>query len=160
MENKRNHNGANQYTSDPREQTCWDNYIKTLTAGGKGNAMQSALKAGYSKGEAKNVRLREWFKERLSRLRRKDMLSKSERNLDEILDLKVKEGKRINPQLLNIKKDVSITIAKTLGKDKGYTERQELTGKDGERIIPIYNGQSNVSKYISNKKDIPTQEEN
>ena len=141
---KSNPNGANGSTSDPREQSCWDFYVESLTGEDKGNARQSALKAGYSVSEAKNVTLRGWFKARLDRLRRRDMLSDSERNLKELLNLKTTSlqtvaGKAIrqpDSRLLSIKKDVSVTIAKTLGKEY-YTERQELTGKDGEKLFEI-----------------------
>ena len=128
---KTNPFGANGATSDPREQICWDNYIKSL-AGGKGNAYQSALDARYSEDHARNITLQGWFKERLSKLKRRDMLSKAERNLDKVLDTKYEdaEGKLI-PDVMRIVVDVSKNIASTLGKDEGYSTRTEQTGKDG-----------------------------
>lgn len=46
---KTNPNGANQYLIDPRQKKCWDLYVnpKSETFG---NALQSALKAGYTEG--------------------------------------------------------------------------------------------------------------
>ena len=73
-----NPNGANGTQSDPREETCWNIYIENLTKG-KENASFAAKKAGYSDEHARNITLQGWFKERLSKLRRKEMLSKARR---------------------------------------------------------------------------------
>ena len=127
-----NPNGANGTQSDPREETCWSIYVENL-AKGKDNAYESAIKAGYSESSAKNITMRDWFKERLGKLRRKDMLSKAERNLDKVLDLDEYQDDKINPALLKIKTDVSTTIVKSLGKDN-YSDRHEVTGKDGEGL--------------------------
>lgn len=129
-----NPNGANGTTSDPREQICWDFYVESILSQSE-NAYESAIKAGYSESNAKNITMREWFKERLGKLRRKDMLSKAERNLDKVLDLETEDNEgKTNPQLLKIKTDVSVTIAKTLGKEN-YSDRTEVTGKDGQAIL-------------------------
>lgn len=134
MADNPNPNGANGFTSDPREQKCWDFYLKGIIAGIE-NAYQSAIDAGYSEDSARNITMRDWFKERLGRLRRKDMLSKAERNLDKTLDLNTtnEQGKE-DSALLKIKVDVSKTIVTTLGKDVGYATRQETTGKDGGAV--------------------------
>lgn len=132
--NKPNPNGANGTTSDPREQKMWDIYTTKL-ANGIENAYEAAREAGYEESTAKQITVRSWFLERKSKLRRKDMLSKAERNLDKTLDLVTvnKEGLE-DPQLLKIKIDVSKTIVTTLGKNDGYTTREELTGKDGKDL--------------------------
>lgn len=129
-----NPNGANGTTSDPREQICWDIYVTNISKGLE-NAYKAAVEAGYSKDHAENITLQGWFKERKAKLKRKDMLSKSEKVLDETLDMPTldKEG-NTDPQLLKIKVDVAKTIATTLGKEEGYSTRQEMTGKDGEDI--------------------------
>jgi len=131
-----NPNGANGTTSDPREQIMWDIYVANLSKG-IDNAYAAAIEAKYSEDSARNVTMREWFKERLGKLKRKEMLSKAERNLDKTLDLVTlnKEGLE-DPQLLKIKVDVSKTIVSTLGKDEGYSTRSEVTGKDGKDLIP------------------------
>lgn len=134
--NSTNINGANGTTGDPREQVCWDFYVGSL-AENRENAYESAIKAGYSKDHSRNITLQGWFKERKGKLKRKGMFDKSERNLDKVLDLEVEENGRINPQLLRIKTDVSLTIVKTLGKDEGYSERSEVTGKDGKDLQPL-----------------------
>ena len=128
-----NPHGANGVTSDPREQRCWDIYVAKLT-NGKENATESALEAGYSKDHARNITLQGWFKERLDKLRRRDMLSKAEQVLKKTLDYNA-EDKEGNPKvdLLRVQSDVAKHVTKTLGKE-AYSERQELTGANGENL--------------------------
>ena len=130
---------SNGITSDPREQVMWDIYVTNL---GKGidNAMQSALEAGYEETTAKNITLTGWYKERKNRLKRKDMLSNSEKKLAKTLEYEVESydesGKlTIKTDLLKIQVDVAKTLVTTLGKDEGYSTRQEVTGANGERLI-------------------------
>jgi hypothetical protein len=114
-----------------------------------GNALQSALKAGYSQDYAESLTAQcpEWFSENLGR--RKRMLSKAEIVLEESLDW---EDERL-------KLDSAKFIAKTLGKDEGYSDRTEHTGKDGAsiKVEPIYGG---LSKHNSDQEDIQPQETN
>lgn len=145
-----NPNGANGTQSDPREQICWDFYVKSIQEN-RENAYKSAIDAGYAEDTARNITMNDWFKERLRKLKRKEMFSKAERNLDYVLDMVVEDEGKINPQLLKIKTDVSTTIAKTLGKEEGYSERTELTGKDGEQLQP----QTILVKFID-KNEQPT----
>lgn len=121
---KTNPNGANQYQLDPRQKLCWDFYVnpKSETFG---NAYQSAMKAGYKDGSSKQITTENWF---LEKCRRLNLLNKAERNLDKILDLPLEDK-------ANVVLDASKFIAKTLGKDEGYSDRSELTGKDGERLL-------------------------
>jgi hypothetical protein len=132
--------GSNGSTSDPREQKMWDIYTKGI-AKGIGNAKQAAIDAGYSEDHADNITLQGWFKGRKDKLRRRDMLSKAERNLEKVLDMDTIQEDKENPQLLRIKTDVSTTIAKTLGK-KVYSERTELTGQDGEPLNTLTDEQA------------------
>lgn len=127
-----NPNGANGTTSDPREQKMWDIYITNIAKGVE-NAYKAAVEAGYSKDHAENITIQGWFKERKAKLRRKDMLSKAERNLDKVLDFEMMtdEGK-VNTQVASLVIGVSTTVASTLGKEEGYSTRQEMTGKDGK----------------------------
>lgn len=139
-----NPNGANGTTSDPREQIMWDIYVSKLTKGIE-NAYQSAIEAGYSEDHSRNITLQGWFKERVAKLRRKDMLSKAERNLDNTLDLITlnKEGLE-DPQLLKIKVDVSKTIVTTLGKDH-YSTKSETELTPSDELIPL------LVKFIDGK---------
>lgn len=90
------------------------------------NAKQSALKAGYSEEYAKNMtgQLPDWLSDNISRRRR--LLNKAESNLETLLDSKDER----------VKGDMTKFVAKTLGKDVGYSERHEHTGKDGKDLIP------------------------
>lgn len=131
-ENKSNPNGANQFLADPRQRLTWELYIKPGTKY-FGNAYQSAMKAGYEEGYAAQITTAEWF---LDKLRRLNMLSKAEKVLDKTLTYEpVDEKGDIKVDLLRVQTDVAKHITKTLGKDEGYNERTELTGKDGKDLI-------------------------
>jgi len=139
---KTNPNGANQYVMDPRQKKCWDLYVnpKSKTFG---NALQSALEAGYTQGTANQITTEDWFIEKCRRL---NMFSKAERNLDEFLDMEVeeiavikgiplrdKEGNFIikkNVNLLRLKQDTSKFVAERLGKNEGYSTKSELEVPD------------------------------
>lgn len=125
-----NPNGANQYSLDPRQKLCWDLYInpKSKTFG---NAYQSAMEAGYEEATASQITTINWFIEKCRRL---NLLNKAERNLDSILDLPLEEK-------ANLVLDASKFVAKTLGKEEGYSERTELTGADGKDLTV------NIVKY-------------
>lgn len=123
-------------SNDPREQLCWDIYLEKLASGIE-NAYQSAIEAGYSQSHAENITLQGWFKERKSGLVRKNMLTKAEKVLDKTLTYEpVDEKGEIKVDLVRVQVDVAKHITKTLGKDEGYSERQEHTGKNGEALIP------------------------
>lgn len=101
-----------------------------------GNYRQSAMKAGYSQDYADNisVQMPEWLFNNLGKSRK---VIKAEKNLDDALD-----GLLDDPE--KGKKDIQwkateMTL-KTLKKDD-YSERTELTGKNGEDLI------INVVKY-------------
>jgi len=136
-----NPNGANGSTSDPREKVMWDFYVESLINGG-GNAYESAIKAGYEESSAKNITLRGWFKERVDGLRRKEMLSKAEKVLDKTLTYETEDAEgKVKTDLLRIQTDVAKHITETLGKNDGFSKRNELTGKDGKDLpTPIYGG--------------------
>lgn len=144
MEITTNPNGSNQYTPDPREQVMWDFYVESLSKG-QPNAYESAVKAGYEESTAKQITVRRWFLERLESLERKEMLSKAEKVLKKTLNYSTEdeEGK-IKVDLLRVQTDVAKTVVTTLGKDKGYSTRSELTGKDGEALS------INIIKYEDN----------
>lgn len=130
--------GANQYTMDPRQLACWKYYTdpKSETFG---NATQSAIRAGYTDGTADRITHENWFK---GKLRRLQLLDKAEKVLEETLDLDTldEDGKK-DKGLHALKLDAAKFIAKTQGKNEGYSERQELTGKDGAPLpTPILGG--------------------
>lgn len=152
-----NPNGANGTTSDPREQICWDIYIENLTKG-VDNAYKAAKEAKYSEDSARNITTRDWFKERLGKLKRKEMFSKAEKVLEKTLSYSTEdeEGK-VKVDLLRVQTDVAKTIVTTLGKDEGYSSRSELTGKDGEALpTPIL---GYVQPHNSNQESIEPKKE-
>lgn len=116
-----------------------------------GNAYQSAKDAEYSEEYAQNLtgQMPDWLSENIRR--RKRMLMSAENNLEEALNMEAgvvanKDGELVeakNIDVIKVKVDVSKFVAKTLGKDEGYSERTELTGKDGKELpAPIYGGKS------------------
>ncbi len=90
-----------------------------------GNALQSALLAGYSQEYAESITTKnlKWLSEYGGDAKR---LLKAERNLEQLLD---------QDEDLKVKADITKFVAGTLGKKK-YSTRQELTGKDGKDLIP------------------------
>jgi hypothetical protein len=131
------------YQRDPRQQITWDNYVQTVIAGA-GDVYNSALKAGYTRSTAEKVYEMKWFKDRKKKLSRNGMLTRAEKNLDDVLKMKYtkmvknKEGdveEVTDTDILKIVVDVSKSMVKSLGKDEGYSDRSELTGKGGEPIV-------------------------
>ena len=94
------------------------------------NALQSALKAGYSQEYSESIthQLPEWLSENLGDLKR---LRKAESNLEEVQNIEIinEEGKP-DHNLINARNKVDLFIAERLGKDK-YSSRNEHTGKNG-----------------------------
>lgn len=136
--------GANGSMSDPREQVMWDYYVENNLQ----NAYACSIKAGYSESSAKNITLTDWFKERVGRLKRKDMLSKAEKVLQKTLDYSTEDDEgKVRVDLLRVQADVAKHVTSTLGKSDGYSTRQELTGKDGAALpAPILGGITNENK--------------
>lgn len=129
---KSNPNKANQYKPDPRQSLFLQYYLdpksKTFS-----NALQSALKAGFEQEYAENItgQMPTWLSENLGKNNR---LEKAEKVFDDTLGYSVETEQGIDTNLLRIKSDVAKFIASTIGKDKGYSTRQEVTGKDGDAI--------------------------
>lgn len=117
---------------DIRQKTCWDYYIDVKSET-YGNAYRSALKAGYTDETSKQITVAEWFK---MKLRRINLLSKAEKVLNKTLDMDTMgDNGKEDAALLRVQNDSAKFIAKTLGKDEGYSERTEVTGKDGGNIV-------------------------
>ncbi len=146
---KPNPNGANQYVFDPRQKMCWELYIdpKSKTFG---NATQSAIKAGYKHSSADRITTEAWFS---GKLRKLNLVSKAERNLNEFLDLDDKD-----PAIKRIKLDATKFVASTLGKNEGFSTRTEVTGKDGKELpTPIL--AYGIPTNDSNSKDPKAEQE-
>jgi hypothetical protein len=143
---------------DPRQKVCWEFYTNIKDKETFGNAYQSALKAGYEESFAAVITTRDWFKEKV---RRMNLLGKAEKVLDRTLDYEpIDDEGKIKTDLVRIQTDVAKFVAKTQGKDEGYSERTELTGKDGKELpVPIINI-NDVPKDQINQQDNILKEEN
>lgn len=74
------------------------------------------------------------FRKNLNSWKKERLLKKSEKLSEEILDMEHnKEGMPL-PDILRIKQKESEFVRSTLGKDEGYSERVENTGKDGQPL--------------------------
>ncbi len=118
---------ANQYSPDPR-QTLFLQYYLDPKSDTFSNALQSALKVGYTQEYAENITsiMPKWLSENIGRF---GMLDKAEKNLLEFLEMETEK----DPKLVSIKADISKFIASRLGKSH-YSERQELSGSDGKPL--------------------------
>ena len=138
-----NPNGANDTQNDPRQEVCWNFYIETILTN-KPDAQASALKAGYEPSSAKNITLTGWFKDRLAKLKRRDMLTKAEKVLEKTLDYETdysdpETGEtKVKVDLLRVQTDVAKTIATTLGKEDGYSTRVEQTGANSQPLVVTF----------------------
>lgn len=100
-----------------------------------GNAVQSALKAGFSENYANNITglMPDWLFENIGDMKR---LRKAEKNLDEVQNIQIyNEDGKLDANLIDKRTKVDMFIAERLNKDK-YSTRQEQTGKDGKDLIP------------------------
>jgi hypothetical protein len=128
---RNNPNKVNQYTDpDPRQSLFLQYYLdpKSETFS---NALQSGLKAGYAEEYSKTILSQDidWLSESLNQAK---MVRKAENNLDNALDIDIKDEK-IGERGLK----ATVFVLSRLGKDKGYSDRTELTGKDGKDLLPI-----------------------
>jgi hypothetical protein len=133
--------GANQHVPDPRQSKFLKHYLdpKSETFS---NALRSALKAGYGKeySESLTAQMPTWLSDSLGDLRK---VQKAEQNLDEFLDIDIKnqgvtkDGKGVyeydDVGKLRVKADITKFVAERLKKDK-YSIRQEHTGAEGEPL--------------------------
>ncbi len=112
---------------DPRQQLCWTNYIdhtsKTFS-----NIYASAIAAGYTHFYSRNISQKKWFR---SKMRRSNLLTKSEKIMNKILNMESEKS-----DVLRVQSDVAKHITKTLGRDEGYSERSEQVG-NGVVFLPI-----------------------
>lgn len=139
---KTNPNGANQHTLDPRQKLCWDFYLESI-AKGSPNAKQSAIKAGYNKTSAQTITVTSWFKARESKLKRKELVDKGEKVLKKTLDYKTEDNEgKVDTNLLRVQTDVAKYVTSTLGKNRGYSTKEEEQSQNNVLI--------NIEKQIIN----------
>lgn len=118
---------ANQWFSDPRQELFLKEYLNPQSPLW-GNALQSALKAGYSQeySESITAQMPDWLSERLGKSK---LVQKAEKNMELALEGLLDDPEKGKKEL---QYKASEFILKTQGKDQGYSERTELTGKDGK----------------------------
>ena len=116
-----------KYYLDPKEKDTFS------------NAYRSAIKAGYSEEYAQTIVSRnlEWVSEGVRR--RERILNKAEARGEKLIDSKDQK----------VAADMVKHFTKTLGKEH-YSERQEVTGKDGSELKGI----TIVKHYASEDKSI------
>ena len=121
---------ANQWFSDPRQELFLKEYLDPKSPLW-GNALQSGLKAGYSQeySESITAQMPDWLSERLGKSK---LVQKAEINMNLALDGLLDDPEKGKKE---IQYKASEFILKTQGKELGYTERTELTGKNGEKLI-------------------------
>lgn len=92
-----------------------------------GNALQSALKAGYTQDYADNIMalLPDWLSENIGDMK---MVKKAEKNLNAILEMDMDD-----PSKAKLVQDTSKFVVERLNKKK-YSQRQELSDPDGNAI--------------------------
>jgi len=93
-----------------------------------GNALQSALKAGYSQeySESITAKMPDWLAENVGKVKR---LKKAEKNLEEVQNLEITDADgKIVPEILRERNKVDMFIAETVGKAT-YSRRTDIVGK-------------------------------
>lgn len=141
---------ANQWVVDPRQQLFLKGYLdpKSETFS---NALQSALKAGYSQEYSENIMslMPEWLSDSIGKAK---MVIKAERNLDKALD-----GLLDDPE--KGKKEIqwkASEFALERLKKQDYSQRTELTGKNGTSISLNFDNSFNKNAPTSETKDNST----
>lgn len=132
----------NLVPQEKRQEEMWKFYVEGL-AEGRDNLSEAAVKAGYNPDSLGRILQTKWFKDKKNKLKRVGMLSKAEKNLEDILKMpyinkKTKGGEEVlevDTDLLRIVLDTSKVVVKSLGKDEGWSERTEMTGKSGDPIV-------------------------
>ncbi len=123
------------------QQSLFAAYYLDPTSSTFSNALQSALKAGFSEEYANNItgQMPKWLSELLGKKKR--LLMKAEKVLEDTLDGEDKK----------LAQDSAKFIAKTVGKED-YSERTELTGKNGDKL------QINLVQFDETSNDTPQSE--
>lgn len=117
---------------DVRQKNAWEFYVNPKSET-YGNAQASAIKAGYTESTSRVITTVDWWKKKIIKL---NLVSKAEKVLNKTLDMDTMgDNGKEQADLLRVQNDAAKFVAKTLGKDEGYSERTEVTGKDGGEII-------------------------
>jgi hypothetical protein len=116
---------------DPRQKLTWQYYIDPASETFS-NAYKSSLKAGYSPNYANQITTSPWFKDKV---RRTHLLGKAEKVIDRTFDMDdLDENGKPKADMVRVKADLAKHITKTLGKDEGYSEKNEIVGA-GNNVV-------------------------
>lgn len=120
-----NPNKVNQYTAPDPRQSLFLKYYLSVKSETFSNALQSALKAGYSQEYSENLtsEMPKWLSESLGDI---NLIKKAEKNLDKFLSDDYEDDK--------IKSDITKFTLSRLGKQK-YSDRVEHTGAEGSDLV-------------------------
>lgn len=118
-----------EFMMNPRQAKLWRLYTNPKSPKTFGNGYQSAMASGYTHESSLVITDTKWFK---AKKRKMGLINKAENVMDKILDM---DTNKIEADKLRVQSDTAKFIAKTLGKEQGYSERTEVTGKDGGAII-------------------------
>lgn len=127
-----NPNGSNQWNVDPRQEKFLAGYLNPKSPTWS-NALQSALAAGYTQETSENIMsvMPKWLSDALGDNK---LVQKATRNLDMALD-----GLLDDPEKGGKPLQLKATELTLKGLQKGkWSERQEHTGKDGERLQIVF----------------------
>lgn len=137
---------ANQYLLDPRQKLCWDFYVNPKSSTFS-NALQSAIRAGYSEITARHITKEQWWHDRARRL---GLLSKAERNLEDALDLPTQTqamgafGPLFEKKV--VKEKVKLKNGKTKIKTKVTTGKPIMTFNIG-----LLNVRTNAAQFVAER---------
>lgn len=130
------------YHIDLRQDLAWDNYVDPRSSTFN-NAMQSALRAGYSQQTAKNITLEKWWNRKIEMLA--EMLPRAEEVIMEDLNLNTEtyiQDKKGNvytltdPKLRRIRQEASFFVAETVGRKK-YHKKVDV---DLHAVVSLVDG--------------------
>ena len=134
---------GNQHIPDPRQSEFLKAYLdpKSETFS---NALQSGLKAGYSREYSESILSKDldWLAESV---RDEELVAKAEKALLEALNyLTVDESGKVDAGAGRLKLDATKLVLKGLKKEK-YSERQEHTGANGQSLVITFDDSFNKS---------------
>jgi len=137
---------ANQHTPDPRQALFLSHYLDP-SSDTFSNAMQSALLAGYSQEYAENIKslMPQWLSDSIE-----DLYIASEAQSNIRLAVAGDPEQIVKEFGKNVKWEATTLAAKGLMKQK-YSERSEITGKDGQPLVVTFDNSFNETPRTPKK---------
>jgi len=134
--------GSTKEENQERQDKFWEYYIEGL-ANNTPSFKEAGMKAGFTEAYCTMISQQKWFKDKIKKINRLGMLSIAEKNLEDILKMPYTKKVRkngvdvieVDTDILRLVLDTTKTVVKSLGKDEGYSERSEVTGKGGEPVV-------------------------